>query len=90
MTRLRWRRTILPLAALALLGAACAPGSPGGATAGAQPPVGPAHPPSTLTAALPLPSPLPANSTSILPEATPISLVVLHTNDARGYVEPCG
>ncbi|MBC7222794.1 MAG: hypothetical protein H5T59_00705 [Anaerolineae bacterium] len=66
---------------LSLALAACAP-SGGPVTARPTPP-GPARPP-TAHPTTPPPTATPTAS------AEPFVLVIMHTNDVRGYTEPCG
>lgn len=43
--------------------------------------------PSTATAMFKPPTPRPA---TVAPTPNPITWTILHTNDSRGYVDPCG
>lgn len=93
------------LGVLFLAVAACVPG-PGATSITPVPtPAGPAHPPTvspTLPPSMPTPSPVPVLPTptvspvpllptpTTMPPAPSLTLVIMHSNDARGYTEPCG
>ncbi|MGQ9568979.1 MAG: hypothetical protein ACUVXH_00720 [Anaerolineae bacterium] len=82
------------LGVLSLAVTTCAPGPGTGSITPVPTPAGPARPPTASPTSLPpasSPSPAPRPPTATPVSSAPsLTLVVMHTNDARGYTEPCG
>jgi 2',3'-cyclic-nucleotide 2'-phosphodiesterase (5'-nucleotidase family) len=87
---------LIILGVLSLAVAACAPGPGASSITPVPTPAGPARPPTaspTLPPPTPTASPVPRPPTptpAAVPSAPPFTLVIMHTNDVRGYTEPCG
>ncbi len=89
MSLSKLRGSIVIIASLSLSLAGCAPEggeqlAPGPVTVATATARGPAS-------ALPTPlSPTATSAPTVTTPAEPVKVTILHTNDSRGYVDPCG